>query len=115
MKNYLAIFLGSAAAMDAYRAMPEAKRKENDVKGMQAWMQWVEKHRDHLVDMGSPLGKTKKIDKKGVSDIRNEVGAWTLVKAESHEEAAAMFKNHPHFTLFPGDSVEVMECLDIPT
>jgi hypothetical protein len=25
-----------------------------------------------------------------------------------------MFENHPHFTIFPGDSVEIMECLPIP-
>lgn len=28
--------------------------------------------------------------------------------------SAAMFVNHPHFTLFPGDAVEIMECLPIP-
>jgi ribosomal protein S17 len=34
--------------------------------------------------------------------------------AESREEAAHMFENQPHFTIFPGDAVEIMECLPIP-
>jgi len=25
-----------------------------------------------------------------------------------------MFEGHPHFTIFPGESIEVMECLQIP-
>jgi hypothetical protein len=25
-----------------------------------------------------------------------------------------MFENQPHFSIFPGDSVELMECLPIP-
>jgi hypothetical protein len=25
-----------------------------------------------------------------------------------------MFEGHPHFTIFPGESIEVMECLPIP-
>jgi hypothetical protein len=28
--------------------------------------------------------------------------------------AARMFEMHPHFAIFPGDSVEIMECLPIP-
>lgn len=63
---------------------------------------------------GSPLGKTKRIDKEGVSDTRNELGAWTVVKAKSQQDAAKLFLKHPHFMIFPGDRVEVMECLAIP-
>lgn len=40
--------------------------------------------------------------------------AYVIVRADTHEAAASMFLDHPHFTLMPGDSVEVMECLPIP-
>ncbi|MGZ3710974.1 MAG: hypothetical protein ACXVBE_04425, partial [Bdellovibrionota bacterium] len=59
-------------------------------------------------------GKTKRIDKKGISDFKNELTAYTVVEAESHEAAAKLFLNHPHFAIFPGDAVEIMECLPIP-
>lgn len=114
MKNYLAVFLGSQAAMGQYMAQDEATRKEIDKKGMGAWMQWAQDHQKDIVDMGSPLGKTKLVNKDGVSDTRNELGAWCVVQANSHEEAAKMFEGHPHFTIFPGDRVEVMEMMPIP-
>ena len=114
MKKYLAVFLGSAAAMDAFRQMDEATRKQRETAGIAAWHQWVQANQQSIVDMGSPLGKTKKVSKQGIADIRNELGAWTVVQAESHEAAAKLFENHPHFTIFPGDRVEIMECLAIP-
>lgn len=114
MKNYLAVFLGSPAAMDAWRALPEAERKQREQTGIQAWHKWIADHKDAIAEMGSPLGKTKRTDKNGISDTRNEMGAWTVVKANSQEEAAELFLSHPHFTIFPGDRVEVMECLPIP-
>jgi hypothetical protein len=40
--------------------------------------------------------------------------AYVIVQAESHDAAARMFAHHPHFAIFPGESVEIMECLPIP-
>ena len=114
MKKFLAIYLGSPEALAKYRAMDEQMRKENDTAGMNAWMKWVTDNKAAIVDNGSPLGKTKRIDKNGITDVKNELGAWTVVQAESQEEAAKLFLNHPHFTIFPGEAVEVMECLPIP-
>jgi hypothetical protein len=36
------------------------------------------------------------------------------VRAESQEAAAQLFIQHPHFTIFPGEGVEVMEILPVP-
>ena len=41
-------------------------------------------------------------------------GAWMDIHAASHEEAAGLFADHPHFCIFPGEGVEVMECLPVP-
>jgi len=46
--------------------------------------------------------------------VSNEMGAFTVVRAESHEAAAKMFENHPHFSIFPGEAVEIMPVLPIP-
>lgn len=93
--------------------MPRNAKSANG-RGMDAWMAWGEKHASSIVDHGTPLGKTKRIDAKGIADTRNNLAAYTLVKAESHEAAARLFEGHPHFTIFPGDGVEVMECLPLP-
>jgi len=68
-----------------------------------------------IVDSGGPLGKTKRASLDGISDCVNTLTGYVIVKAESHHQAAQMFKNHPHFSIFPGDSVEIMECLEIPS
>jgi hypothetical protein len=64
--------------------------------------------------MGGPLGKTKKVDSSGIADIANEMGAFTVVRADSHEAAAKLFENHPHFAIFAGERVEIMPVLPIP-
>ncbi len=64
--------------------------------------------------MGGPLGKTKKVSERGIEDVSNELGAFTIVRASSQEAAAKMFERHPHFAIFPGESVEVMPVLPIP-
>lgn len=114
MKTFLAVYLGSAAGMDAWKKMDEAQRKPLEAAGVQAWHAWVKTNEKAILDSGGPLGKTKRISKQGIADVRNEMGAYTVVQAESHEAVAKMFENHPHFTVFPGDAVEVMERLPIP-
>jgi hypothetical protein len=114
--TYLAVFLGSKTnpRMKAWMALPEAERKAKEKAGIAAWKAWVEKHQGALVAMGGPLGKTKKVSDRGIEDVSNELGAFTVVRAESHEAAAKMFEKHPHFTIFPGERVEIMPVLPIP-
>jgi hypothetical protein len=114
--TFLAVFLGSKTnpKWAAWNALPEAERREQERKGIAAWKAWVEKHQAALVAIGGPLGKTKKVDAAGIADIGNEMGAFTVVRAGSHEAAAKMFENHPHFTIFPGERVEIMPVLPIP-
>ena len=114
MKTFLAIYSGTSASMAGWDNLPEAERLERQKKGIAAWRAWADKHKDAIADMGAPLGKTKGISRSGVADIKNNMTAYSLVKAESHDAAAKMFENHPHFTIFPGESVELMECLPIP-
>lgn len=114
--TFLAVFLGSKTSprMTAWLALPESERRAKEKEGMGAWKAWVEKHHAAIVGMGGPLGKTKKVNQSGIADISNEMGAFTVVRADSHEAAARLFENHPHFTIFPGESVEVMPVLPIP-
>ena len=114
MKTFLAVFTGAPDAMAKFAELDEATRKDRSAKGMEAWKKWGADHAERIVYSGGPLGKTKKVGPNGIADIRNAMAAFTIVKAASHEDAAAMFAGHAHFTLFPGDGVEVMECLPAP-
>ncbi|HEX3838864.1 MAG TPA: hypothetical protein VHW25_18060 [Steroidobacteraceae bacterium] len=114
---YLAVFLGSktGAQRAAWDALSESARAARQQAGMAAWGAWMAKHQAAVLDTGGPLGKTKQITQRGIADVSNGMGAFALVRAESHEAAAKMFEDHPHFTIFPGDGVEVMPVLAIPS
>jgi hypothetical protein len=114
--QYLAVFLGSKEnpRMKAWMALPEAERKAKEREGIAAWKGWVERHHGAIVVMGGPLGKTKKVSSRGVEDISNMMSGFSVVQADSHEAAAKMFENHPHFTMFPGEAIEIMPVLPIP-
>jgi hypothetical protein len=115
--TYLAVFLGSKSSpqMLAWNALPEAERLAKTREGMAAWHAWAEKHQAAIVSMGGPLGKTKKIAPHGIEDTSNAMGAYMVVRANSHEAAAKLFEKHPHFMIFPGESVEVMPVMPIPS
>jgi len=109
MKNFLGIYMGHMT--------PASERPDNATmaRGIAAWHKWMADNAASVVTAGGPLGKTKKIGKDGIADIRNRMTGFIVVTAESHEAAARLFEGHPHFTIFPGDSVEVMECLPVPS
>jgi hypothetical protein len=116
MKNFLAVYLGDAnsAHYQQWLSATEAEKKKRTDAGMAAWFAWGEKHKAAIVENGAPLGKTKRASRTGLSDTKNNMTGYTVVRAESHEAATRMFENHPHFTIFPGDAVEIMECLPLP-
>ena len=91
--TYMAVFVGSktSANMAAWNALSETERKTRERAGVAAWKALVEKHHAALVEMGGPLGKTKRVGLDGIADVSNEMGAFTVVRAESHEAAARMF------------------------
>jgi len=110
MKTFVALYTGFPPGQE-----PPPPNSEAIGKGMAAWTRWMADHAGDVVDPGGPLGKTKKVTKAGIADTRNAVAGYVVVKAESHEAAAKMFVDHPHFAIFPGEGVEIMEVMPIPT
>jgi hypothetical protein len=109
MEKFLAVYTGRPG-------MGGAPMDETTIaRGMQAWGEWMARHADRIVDAGGPLGKTKSVSAAGVADIQNSLTGYIIFEAENHAAAAAMFENHPHFSIFPGEAVEIMPCLPIPT
>jgi hypothetical protein len=103
--------------MAIYTGNPGAGAQADEAtiaKGMQAWSEWMARHSHRIVEGGGPLGKTKKVSASGIEDTHNHIAAFVVVEAEDHDAAARMFVGHPHFSIFPGDGVEVMPCLPIP-
>jgi hypothetical protein len=116
MKKFMAVYIGSAQARQAtaWDKLDEATRQQRQAAGMKAWGDWMGVHQDIIVEQGGPLGKTKRVSAEGTADIKNNMTGYVVVQADSHEAAAKLFLNHPHFAIFPGEAVEIMECLPIP-
>lgn len=109
MPKFLAVYTGTP--MDG---PPPDMDPAQMQKGMQAWSSWMSDHGGQVVEPGGPLGKTRKVGKAGVADVRNNLAGFTIIEADDIDAAAALFKDHPHFTIFHGDGVEIMPILPIP-
>jgi hypothetical protein len=114
--TYLAVFLGTKTGPKraAWDALSEAERNAKEAQGRAAWGAWMQKHHAIVNSVGGPLGKTKKASPRGIEDTTNSMAAFVIVEAESHEAAAKLFEGHPHFSIFPGDAVEIMPVKPIP-
>ena len=111
MKKFLVLYMADAAA---FEKMMQASTPEQRQKGMEAWMKWMGAHKASLVDGGAPLGKSKRVDTKGASDTKNDIGGYSIVQADSAEAATKLFgKDHPHLQM-PGGWVEVIETMPMP-
>lgn len=111
MKKFLALYMAPTASLDE---MMKNSKPEDMQKSMADWNAWAKRHDKDIVELGAPAGKNKRVTSDGVSNVRNEVCGYSVVQAATHEEAAALFKDNPHFSI-PGGYIEVVECLDMPT
>ena len=111
MKKFLVLYMAKAADLEK---MMKNATPDQQKKGMEAWMKWMGDHKASIVDGGAPLGKTKRVDAKGASDTKNDLGGYSVVQADSADAAAKIFgKDHPHLQM-PGAWVEIIEIMQIP-
>ncbi len=110
MKKFLVLYKASQSGFDQMKkATPEQQKA-----GMEAWMNWSKKAASSIVDMGGPLGTSVRVAKGGaVSDVKNDLGGFSVMQAESKEALAASMKEHPHF-MAPDGSIEIVELMPIP-
>jgi hypothetical protein len=101
------LFFAPIAVIEEWKKTPAETRKAAEEKMRGEWGQWMGQHGKSVSDTAG-AGKTKRITATGVADTRNDVMLYSIVQAESHDEAAAMFKGHPHLQI-PEASIEVME------
>ncbi|OGM32670.1 hypothetical protein A2803_01260 [Candidatus Woesebacteria bacterium RIFCSPHIGHO2_01_FULL_44_21] len=110
MKKFIVIYHAPAsAAQKMANVSPEDAKK-----GMEPWFAWKEKVGSGMVDMGTPLGNGMVVTKDGTHASENEVVGYTILQANSMDEAVEMLKGHPHLDWVDGCSIEVHESLPLP-
>ena len=109
MKKYLVVY---KADPEAFAKVVASMTPESREASMKEWGAWMESHKANIADMGAPVGKTKEVTKEGVSDIKNDIGGYGIIQAETHDAAAQILADSPHFSRING-SVEVMEIMEM--
>src|SRR6202051_2885680 len=111
MKKVMVLYMASGAD---FERMMKNSTPEQQKKGMEAWMKWMGDNKAAIVDGGAPLGKSKRVDAKGVKDTTNELGGYSIVQAESADAATKIVgTGQPHLQM-PGAWIEVVEIMAIP-
>ncbi|MEO7936966.1 MAG: hypothetical protein ABIR27_11965 [Dokdonella sp.] len=116
MKNFLAVFTGTPETNEksGWNALSESARQERIQSGMKAWHAWMDANKSQISVSGGPVGKTLRVSNDGIESAKNSICGYIVVTAESHVAAAKLFENHPHFSIFPGEAIEIMECMPVP-
>ena len=111
MKKFMILYKASGAD---FEKMMKSATPEQQKKGMEAWMKWMNANKAAMVDDGAPLGKTRRVDHAGPSNSSNDIGGYSIVQAESHDAATRIFgADHPHL-MMPGAWIEVTEIMPLP-
>lgn len=111
MKKYIVIYHAT------YESMKQTATANPDdaAKSMEAWMVWAKNCGDKLVDMGNPLVGGTKLNTDGSSEnSRRNVVGYSILQAESMDEAKSLLAGHPHLSWDEGCEIEVHETMPLP-
>ena len=97
----------------AYHGGTMAQSEEEQQQVMAAWGRWFQELGPAIVDGGAPIGAARTVSSNGAADGAgaNPVTGYTLIEAESLDDAAAKAQGCP--VLASGGSVEVGETIDM--
>lgn len=107
MPRFLAVYTMKPDNVVRFRALPKAEQEAIDAAGLPQWVAWEKAKAASFSERGM-VGKTKRVTKDGIADAQNDICGYVVVEAENIEAAAKLFENHPHFSIFPGDGVDIM-------
>ncbi len=113
MKKFMAVYMMPSAGLEAWMQLPETERKSQESAMQKEWQTWEETNKAALTGETAGMGKTKRITKGGVADTKNDMMLFTTLEAASHEDAVAIFVNHPHLAI-EGAWIDVMPINPLP-
>lgn len=105
MGNFVLVYTGG---------MGMGMSEEEQAKIMADWGAWYGKLGEAIVDGGNPFGASKKITATGVSDgsaSAPSATGYTVISAESLDDAVEKSKDHPHIK--HGGEVTVYETFQV--
>ena len=113
MKKFLVLYLAPMTGMEEWMKIDPEKRKIEEEKMKAEWGKWMNENKKMLTGITAGIGKTKRVTMEGIIDTKNNIMLYSMVEADSHNEATALFKNHPHLAI-GGATIEVMPINPLP-
>jgi hypothetical protein len=111
MPKYLVLYRSAVSAKEQMaNSDPQAAQA-----GMDLWMNWAGRVGNAIADMGSPLASVAIVTGSGSTAEATGpfIGGFSVLEADSVDDAKKLLDDHPHFHA-PGDpSIEVLEFLPI--
>ncbi|WP_425351101.1 hypothetical protein [Rhizobium sophoriradicis] len=89
------------------RGRPDRSQGDEARMGLLTLEGWENGNAKFIRDRGGMVGKTTRVAKDSISKAVNPFCGYLVVEAETAEEVARLFENHPHITVFPGDGVDI--------
>ncbi|MGE0768205.1 MAG: hypothetical protein AB7L90_17245 [Hyphomicrobiaceae bacterium] len=114
MPRFVAVYTMKPEAVAAFRAKAESEQEAIDALGVKAWQEWRERNAAAIVSTDVMVGKTRRVTRSGIADVRNHIAGFLIVEAADIAAAAGLFQDHPHITVFPGDGIDIMPIVSEP-
>ena len=107
LKKFLVLYLAPADVLASWAKTDPETRKPAEEKMRADWNRWMGEHAK-MITLTDAAGKTMAVTASGITDTKNDIMLYSIVEADSHEEAAKAFAQHPHLGI-PQASIQVME------
>jgi hypothetical protein len=108
MKKFILLYKGPVTPM-------ENMTKEQGEKVMAGWDRWMQKVGSSMIDIGAPMANGKAVVDNGTTGSPTELSGYSLIQAESMDEALKLVEDHPFLSDKTGEfSVEVFELMPLP-
>lgn len=108
--KFLALYRSSVPAKE----MMAGATPQDQQAGMDAWMQWMQRSGDGIVDIGAPLGDATSVPGGAASGNGSHVTGYSIVQADSRDGALALMEGHPHLSSPGNPTIELIELLPVP-
>lgn len=108
MKKFILLYNGPATPV-------EQMEPEKVQKTMEAWVAWMEKVGDHMLDMGQPMANGEAVVDNGTTAAATQLSGYSIIQAKDMSAAKDLVVDHPFLSDKSGKfSVEIHELLPVP-
>ena len=104
-----------------YRATPAAMQRmgsaspEQQQAHMAKWQAWTRQNAEALVNAGTPVSGGRILTAEGAGGVDGTMMGYAIVEAENMDAAQAILKTDPFLSQGEGCSIEVYECMSMPS